>query len=59
MEPTDLLSTDPDLNEIHGLPSCPVCGEQFLLISDQWRCQRCHFWLCDSCDGLGRPAEET
>ena len=50
MEPTNVISPVDDFQQLQA-PACPLCGDEFLLLHDQWRCRRCHFLLCESCEG--------
>ena len=31
--------------------TCPVCGGPFIPLRGQSRCSRCHFALCEGCEG--------
>jgi hypothetical protein len=33
------------------LPACPVCRGTLVPLRDAFRCARCHFSVCDSCEG--------
>jgi len=37
-------------------PRCPACGGPLLLLRSFWNCPRCHFRVCQDCDG--GPGEE-
>jgi hypothetical protein len=32
-------------------PPCPMCNSPLLLLRGTWLCGRCHFTLCEDCDG--------
>jgi len=53
MEPIDISFGEREEEHELRKPSCPLCGEPFLFAGGKWRCQRCHFWLCESCEGAG------
>ena len=34
-----------------ALPTCPVCGGDFVPLRGALRCCRCYFSLCEGCEG--------
>jgi len=32
-------------------PLCPVCNGSLVPLGGQFRCGRCHFTVCEGCDG--------
>ena len=33
-------------------PPCPVCSGPLIVLGRTWRCSRCHFAICDECEGI-------
>jgi len=49
---TCLISPAPEQTPTHeAVPLCPACGGQLLLLRSLWRCPRCHYSICDGCEG--------
>ena len=51
MKPIEVACPVAENDPSQHTPFCPICGDQFLVLGGQWRCRRCHFRLCESCEG--------
>jgi hypothetical protein len=56
METFEIALDEREPEQEFSKPNCPLCGEPFLFAGGKWRCQRCHFWLCESCEGVSESA---
>ena len=41
----------PEEKTLDVLPSCPVCNGPLVLLREFYRCTRCCFRICESCEG--------
>jgi len=57
MNPNQNAVAEPEKPLPHAQSACPVCGERLILLRNFYRCTRCCYSICESCEPESDDAE--